>query len=424
MGAAPKWVLVARNAFSGVLLWKRPMGLWDDHLRPFRSGPADLARRLVALKDRLYVTLGYGQPVTALDAATGAVVRTYSGSGNAFEILVAEGALFVVAGEPNRQGCAGEVVVKSDTWSFWQTDKTGSCKKRILAFSADTAKLLWQKADADAADVMATTLAVSQGRLFFQNTRELIALEAGSGKELWRAARPVMKYLPWGWAAPTLVVYDGVVLSGGKQTQPKAKASDTKGNANPPEEMIAFSATTGKKLWSAPCYDGFNSPPDILIIDGLVWAGNTYNPSAPGFTEMRDVRTGEVRKTRPGDASLFKGQTHDHRYANGAHVGLGSASYHLFALDKQARPFSSRVPTTWRIWKPPRPARPRRRRPCGPWRRPTAGNSASGNWIRLLCSTAWPPPRDGFTLPSATARCSAWAADMPRLQSKHRIQLS
>jgi len=35
----PKWKLVARDAFSGVLLWEHPIRNWEAHLRGFRSGP-------------------------------------------------------------------------------------------------------------------------------------------------------------------------------------------------------------------------------------------------------------------------------------------------------------------------------------------------------------------------------------------------
>lgn len=44
-----QWKLVARDAFSGVLLWKKDVLPWEDRFRPFRSGPAELARRLVAV---------------------------------------------------------------------------------------------------------------------------------------------------------------------------------------------------------------------------------------------------------------------------------------------------------------------------------------------------------------------------------------
>jgi len=72
----PKWKLVARDAFSGVLLWDRPITNWEAHLRGFRSGPPEIGRRLVAKGDRVYVALDYGEPVTVLDAATGEELST------------------------------------------------------------------------------------------------------------------------------------------------------------------------------------------------------------------------------------------------------------------------------------------------------------------------------------------------------------
>jgi len=39
--------------------------------------PAQLQRRLVAVGDTVYCTPGYSAPVTALDAATGKVLKTY-----------------------------------------------------------------------------------------------------------------------------------------------------------------------------------------------------------------------------------------------------------------------------------------------------------------------------------------------------------
>jgi len=53
-----KWTLVARDAFNGAILWKRPIETWVAHLFAFKSGPAYLPRRLVAVTDRVYVTLG------------------------------------------------------------------------------------------------------------------------------------------------------------------------------------------------------------------------------------------------------------------------------------------------------------------------------------------------------------------------------
>ncbi|MFP6765723.1 MAG: class I SAM-dependent methyltransferase, partial [Planctomycetaceae bacterium] len=74
----PKWMLVGRDAFNGTILWKKPISTWHSHLWPLKSGPTQLARRLVATRDVIYVTLGLEAPVTAIDSQTGEVQRTFA----------------------------------------------------------------------------------------------------------------------------------------------------------------------------------------------------------------------------------------------------------------------------------------------------------------------------------------------------------
>ena len=76
----PKWFLIARDAFNGTILWKKPIARWFTHIWPLKSGPAQLPRRVVACGDVVYATLGIESPLTALDAATGKVLRTYEKS--------------------------------------------------------------------------------------------------------------------------------------------------------------------------------------------------------------------------------------------------------------------------------------------------------------------------------------------------------
>jgi SAM-dependent methyltransferase len=66
----PQWSLVARDVFNGVVLWKRPIESWHNHLWPFKSGPIQLARRLVAVDDKVYVPLGFNAPLSALDSTS------------------------------------------------------------------------------------------------------------------------------------------------------------------------------------------------------------------------------------------------------------------------------------------------------------------------------------------------------------------
>ena len=92
-----KWYLIVRDAFNGTILWKCSIDRWNTSQYPLKSGPAPLLRRLVAEKDRVYVTLGIDSPVTVLDGATGKTLRTFAGSEFTREIVVSQGVAFLVA---------------------------------------------------------------------------------------------------------------------------------------------------------------------------------------------------------------------------------------------------------------------------------------------------------------------------------------
>ncbi|HID77640.1 MAG TPA: methyltransferase domain-containing protein, partial [Planctomycetaceae bacterium] len=328
---APQWRLVSRDAFSGVVLWKRPIQRWDWHLRGFRSGPSDIARRLVAAGDRVYVPLGLGQPLCALDAASGRTVATYQGTEGTLEVIFSDGVLFVVAGDPGamaRQRRRGERPGLAEVRPQRPPYVDNPPPKRIVALEAATGRLLWERRDADTSELMPTTLATSGGRVFFQNPDYVICLDAASGKQLWRAERPTSRSRP-AWSAPTLVVYGDVVLSADRAVSQKKSPDRSErqvewivtsaGGQAPVGELVAFSADTGRRLWSAPCRECYNAPVDVLVADGLVWTGNLVRARDPGVTEGRDPKTGEVKRTRPKDQQFFNpGMGHQRCYRNKA----------------------------------------------------------------------------------------------------------
>lgn len=327
----PGWYLAANDAFSGVLLWKRPMPKWQWHLRGFRSGPSDLSRRLVAIGDRVYVTLEIDGPLIALDAATGKTVRTYEKTGGTLEVIYHEGTLFVVAGDVSGEKETDEVQrpgftkVRPQRPPYLERPPV----KRIVSIDAETGKLLWTKSDTDTYELMPTTLAVSDDSIFFQNPDEIVCLDKKSGSELWRAGRPVSRSRPT-WSAPTLVVYDDVVLSADRaMKEEKTQDVDDKHNIEwivssaggqaPTGELIAFSAKEGKRLWSCKSRECYNAPVDVLVADGLVWTGNLVRANEPGITEGRDPQTGEIKRTRPNDQTFFAaGMGHGRCYRNKA----------------------------------------------------------------------------------------------------------
>ena len=339
----PKWVLVARDAFSGVVLWKRPIERWEPHLRGFRSGPSAIARRLVAVGDTVYVTLGYDEPVTALDAATGERIRTYEGTEGTLEILHHERVLTVVAGIPDKVEDAKPPKKPMGTWLFWEVRETRHPRKRLLAIEADTGKVLWSKADADTSELMPTAVAAADGRVFFQNAREIVCLDSRSGSVRWRAARRASGNRP-AWSAPTLVVHKGVVLSADRsataKTAQKLPASErvrwiitSVGGVAPVGELVAFAADTGKRLWSCPSRECYNAPVDVLVAGGLVWTGNLVRANEPGVTVGRDPLTGTPKKQRPPDKESFRvGMSHHRCYRNKAtdrYLVLGRAGVEM-----------------------------------------------------------------------------------------------
>ncbi|MHC4741508.1 MAG: outer membrane protein assembly factor BamB family protein [Planctomycetota bacterium] len=331
----PKWRLVARDAFSGVLLWKRDIGNWQWHLRGFRSGPSDIARRLVAVGERVYVTLDITGPVCALDAATGQTVKTYDQTEAALEVVHCDGKLYVVAGDAAEQKAVATVEGEPQRPGFTtvHTQRPGYLEnppsKRIVALEADSGEVIWTRNDAEARELMPTTLAVKADRVFFQSPNEIICADAGNGEDVWRAKRPT-SITRFTWSAPTLVVYGDVVLSADRALAEKKTLEEdeartvewvlsSRGGQAPVGELIAFSAKDGKELWRSKARECYNAPIDVLVSDGLVWTGSIVRASDPGVTEGLDPVTGQAKRTRPKDQTFFQaGMGHQRCYRNKA----------------------------------------------------------------------------------------------------------
>ncbi|MHC4582041.1 MAG: outer membrane protein assembly factor BamB family protein, partial [Planctomycetota bacterium] len=284
----PKWRLVARDAFNGTILWKRSIALWYTHLYPLKSGPAFLARRLVAVGDRVYVTLGLDQPLVALDAATGDTVLTYEESEATEEVIACDGTLFLLVNStplrPDRYTwndpvCWNEKarVAKERPWD--QLPRT------ILAVDAQTADVLWSHES-----VVAPLSLASNGRqVVFHDGEKVVCLDRKGGRPNWSSAPIRMrKPLPTCYA-PTLVMYDDVVLFAGGD-----------------RKMTAVSAQTGESLWTKPHYRaGHNSPEDVLVIDGLAWTGKIAGGRDSGVWTGYDVKTGRVAREFTPDVETY-----------------------------------------------------------------------------------------------------------------------
>ena len=278
-----RWSLIARDAFSGVRLWKRRLASWQPFSQRGRIPyPPDLHRRLVAIGDRVYATLTIFGPVVALDAATGEVVHTYAGTDRTEEVLCDADVLYCL-------------VSKADPS---QTDRRALAERRVepdrkalMAIQARTGEVLWTKDDDDTVGVFHLTLAVHGDHLVFAGMKGIVSLAASTGRVRWRIARP-NKYARSAWSTPTLVIHDDVVLCADRL----ASAPDVPKTKVVNAELIALSAASGERLWSRPCAEGVREPADVFVVDGTVWLGEQPSRRASDFRTGYDLRTGAVRK--------------------------------------------------------------------------------------------------------------------------------
>jgi len=330
----PQWRLVARDAFSGVLLWKRSIGPWEGRFRPFRTGPTALARRLVAVGQHVYVTLGYGKGISILDAATGKTIRECDHTTNAMEIAVSEGVVFAVVGDrqPPELVDTGQMAVKmigtgktsgvpERHWRIWREKAPF---KHLVAIEAESGKLLWKKNDADTRQIMPTAMAVSRKRVFLQNEKAIVALDAATGKELWRAARAVNLDAP-GSSAPTLVAGPDVVICADREVGKAPRDKDDQGRSmqwhlyphtahSRNGQAIAYDAATGKKLWSVTSVENFRAPADVFVTNGMAFVRS----NKPGLGVGVDLRTGKVKNPPKRQSPIKNPGTHWRCYRNKA----------------------------------------------------------------------------------------------------------
>ena len=248
-----KWTLTARDAHNGVLLWKRPLPGWFNHLFPLKSGPAAIARRLVAAADTVYIAPGVGKPLVALDAATGQVKRTYEAQSLA-DLVLADGVLFALIDlKPRRNTyrqqnshCWAEAGRARKEWA------PRADHKRLAAIQADTGKTLWHHDR----PVWAMTLAVEGPRLCFYDGR-VVCLDRTTGKELW-TSKPLKSAPAGSHYSPRLAMRDGRVLF------------------SPYGAIHTFDAASGKKLWTVQGKprSGHYSIEDFFVMKDRVWAFN------------------------------------------------------------------------------------------------------------------------------------------------------
>ncbi len=283
----PQWSLTARDAFNGVILWKRRIGQWNTHQYPLKSGPAHLLRRLVAVGDRVYVTLGIDAPVTAIDAATGRTIFTFQGSEHTREIIVANGLALFVADESRSRLPDWR---REDTYVWANTRRANrdwgwnGTPRKILAYEAKTGRSLWQVS----APVAPCSLAADDKRIVFHDGNKLVSLARRDGNVLWQGA-PAPTALPVPTSTgPRVLIYKNAVLLAANNGR-----------------MSGWATADGKKLWEQQHRpSGHMSLKDLFVVQGLLWTGSIAGNSHDGKFAGYDPISGKLVREFPADVKV------------------------------------------------------------------------------------------------------------------------
>ena len=328
-----RWSLVARDAFNGMILWMLDYPRWEQVTAHMSAYHAQMQKRLVAVGQTVYCTPGLTAPIAALDAASGKVLRAYKGTAGTQEFVYHDGRLYAVVGDRmhyfgykqngpltvgRRRGKAG---IGGDTPPDHAGPKTPAAVMAfegdgfppssynpqtpnvenptcvIVAVEAATGKTLWRSGKI--VRYTGCSMGLKKGRLVYQSTQGVFCLDAETGGQVW-AAR---KKIPYGTGERphTVVLSDDAVYS------------------EEGRRVHAYSLADGRDYWgkAIPARKGCSAPTDLLLAAGALWmCGSCNDPK--GVVRSRptayDLRTGEPIRTLP--QKLSKPMGHDRCYRN------------------------------------------------------------------------------------------------------------
>ncbi|MGQ9731011.1 MAG: outer membrane protein assembly factor BamB family protein [Candidatus Zipacnadales bacterium] len=284
----PHWALIARDAFNGTILWKRDILSWNTHQWPLKSGPAHLLRRLVAVGNRVFVTLSLDGPVSMLEAATGEVIRSYENSDQTSEILVSDDILLAV-----KSVDAAKLLQwrRRDTYVWDNTNRAnrewawageiGSIK----AYEVPSGRLLWHSEQ----PVAPCSCAADKKRIVFYDGAKVVCLSLQDGSAVWES-EPLAASIPVVTSTGIRLLLDGdVVLFAGNTGT-----------------MTALSASDGHKLWEGKHLpSGHQSLRDLLVIGGVAWTGAIANGKDSGTFIGYDLLSGQVKSQFDPDVETY-----------------------------------------------------------------------------------------------------------------------
>ncbi|MDB4516915.1 PQQ-like beta-propeller repeat protein, partial [Crocinitomicaceae bacterium] len=275
-----KYFLIARDAFNGVALWKKPLGgNWtsQDYNKYIAT---QYQRRIAAIGDILYCPLGMGEPVSAIDGATGEVIKEFPATAGVQEFVYDRGVLYAAVGQ-----------------AFGMKDSKGD-RVRLMAFEVESGETLWEKQIDMDGGYMGGTLAVKGEVLAYCTKTRVQCANAATGNVTWHTDHagliPEERKNWTGWLGSSL-----------NNLQPTLVLSDELLYCSTLLEVSAYRLSDGQRIWFADNVPNYNKPSDIFLAADLVWTG---------LMTGHDPQTGKVVRTLKQE--MQGPMSHDRCYRN------------------------------------------------------------------------------------------------------------
>lgn len=304
--------IVARDAFNGKKLWTREITRWESVTMYIKCQPVQQQRRMAVVGNTLYCTLELEGPLSALDAATGEVLKVYENTSPTQEVAYDRGILFLNVGDRFASSAYNIVKLKGKPFvegadpsqPFYgggfkegyapEIEDKENPKSAILAIDPKTGKLLW--AVRDIGNYTGGSLAVKGDYAVYQAAGGLFCVNAKTGKSIWAKHRKIVNALGHDSQTPgttpnTVVIADDEVFA-------VESIPTTRIVSNAKNTLYAYALKDGKQLWEAPISGNYQASPDVCYVNGTLWIGG-HNPTQLNVETGAEIKRIVQKMTGP-----------------------------------------------------------------------------------------------------------------------------